>query len=296
MDDPPLVGEGRLASTRSVTYGALANRRGVSMFFVVSKVFWGLAQPVSLIFLLLLAGWLLALRGRRRLGLLIGALGLLLFAASSFTTMGVLLIEPLEDRFARPAALPPVINTIVMLGGATSGRVSTARQVAELSEAGDRLTETLWLAMHYPEARIVLSGGAGLLVADGEPEAETAARFFESLGIARERLVLESVSRNTDENAELTKAMLGDTPGVVALVTSAFHMPRSVGLFRKGGVEVVPWPTDYRSAGNEGVGLDIVNPILNLTTTGVAMKEWIGLAVYHWTGRIDELLPAQFSN
>jgi len=266
------------------------------MFFVVSKVFWALAQPVSLIFLLLLIGWLLTLAGRRRLGLASGALGLLLLAVSSFTTLGALMIGPLEDRFARPQTMPPVVNTIVMLGGATSGRVSTARQVAELSEAGDRLTETLRLAMHYPEARIVLSGGSGLLVADGEPEAETAARFFEGLGIARERLVLESMSRNTDENAELTKAMLGDAPGVVALVTSAFHMPRSVGLFRKVGVEVLPWPTDYRSAGDEAIGLDIVNPALNLTTVGVAMKEWIGLAVYHWTGRIDALFPAQLSN
>ena len=296
MDHLPLAGEGRLAWAWPVPYGALAIGWGDRMFFVVSKVFWGLAQPVSLIFLLLLVGWLLTLRGRRLAGLATGALGLLLLAASSFTTLGVLLVEPLEDRFVRPPEMPAEINTIVMLGGATSGRVSTARGIAELSEAGDRLAETLRLAEYYPEARIVLSGGAGLLVADGEPEAETAARFFTELGIAPERLVLESASRNTDENAELTKAMLGDDPGVVALVTSAFHMPRSVGLFRKVGVEVVPWPTDYRSAGNEGVGLDIVNPILNLTTTGVAMKEWIGLAVYHWTGRIDELLPAQLSN
>jgi uncharacterized SAM-binding protein YcdF (DUF218 family) len=266
------------------------------MFFVVSKVFWALVQPVSLIFLLLLASWVLLLRGRRRIGLGIGAVGLLLFALCGFTTLSVLLIQPLEDRFARPQTMPPVVDTIIMLGGATSGRVSTVRQVAELTEAGDRLAETLRLAQLYPQARIVLSGGSGLLVVDGEPEAETAARFFEGLGIARERLVLESESRNTDENADLTKAMIGDAPGVVMLVTSAFHMPRSVGLFRKVGIEVVPWPTDYRSAGNEGIGIDIVNPILNLTTTGIAMKEWIGLAVYHWTGRIDELLPAQLSN
>lgn len=266
------------------------------MFFVVSKVFWGLAQPVSLTFLLLLAGWLLTLWGRRRLGLASGAVGLLLLAACSFTTLGVLLIDPLENRFERPLTMPPDVDTIIMLGGATSGRVSTARRVAELSEAGDRLTETLRLAMHYPGARIVLTGGSGLLVADGEPEAETAARFFADLGIARERLVLESASRNTDENAELTKAMLGDTPGVVVLVTSAFHMPRSVGLFRKVGIEVLPWPTDYRSTGAATLGFNAVDPALNLTTAGVAIKEWIGLAVYHWTGRIDELLPDQLSN
>jgi uncharacterized SAM-binding protein YcdF (DUF218 family) len=266
------------------------------MFFLISKVFWALVQPITLIFLLLLAGWLLTLLRRRRLGLVMGAFGLLLFGASSFTTLGMLMIAPLEGRFVRPEVLPTSVDHIVMLGGATAGRVSTRRQIAELTEAGDRLTGTLWLAKLYPEARIVLSGGTGLLIADGEPEAETAARFFADHGIARERLVLEGESRNTDENAELTRLMLGDNPGAVVLVTSAFHMPRSVGLFRKVGIEVVAWPTDYRSGGDEGVGFDIANPVLNITTTGVAMKEWIGLMVYHWTGRIDDLLPAQRSN
>ena len=266
------------------------------MFFLISKVFWALVQPISLIFLLMLGGWVLTLLRRPRLGLVMGALGLLLFGASSFTTLGMLTIAPLEGRFVQPQVLPASVDHIVMLGGATAGRVSTRRQIAELTEAGDRLTGTLFLAQLYPEARIVLSGGTGLLIVDGEPEAETAARFFEDHGIARERLVLEAESRNTDENADLTKLMLGEHPGTVVLVTSAFHMPRSVGLFRKVGIDVIAWPTDYRSAGDEGVGLDIANPVLNITTTGVALKEWIGLLVYHWTGRIDEMLPGQLSN
>lgn len=266
------------------------------MFFLVSKVFWALVQPVSLIFLLMLGGWVLTLLRRRRLGLASSAAGLLLLGVCSFTTLGMLLIGPLEDRFTQPETMPAAVDTIVMLGGATSGKVSTKRQIAEFAEAGDRLTETLRLAMHYPQARIVLSGGSGLLVDDSEPEAVTAARFFEGLGIARERLVLEGESRNTDENAEFTQAMLGNNPGTVVLVTSAFHMPRSVGLFRKVGIDVVAWPTDYRSAGDEGLSFDIANPVLNIATIGVAMKEWIGLAVYHWTGRIDDLLPAQLSN
>ena len=266
------------------------------MFFIVSKVFWGLVQPVSLTFLLFFIGWLLVALRRRRAGLLFGAAGLLLFGLCSFTTLGALLIGPLEGRFVRPATMPERVETIIMLGGATAARVSTRRQIAELTEAGDRLADTLRLARLYPEARIVLSGGVGLLLNDGEPEAETARRFFVDQGVAPERLVLEGGSRNTEENADLTKAMLGDSVGPVVLVTSAFHMPRSVGLFRAVGVDVIAWPTDYRSAGDEGVGIDIVNPVLNLTTTGVAIREWIGLAVYFWTGRIADLFPAQDSN
>jgi uncharacterized SAM-binding protein YcdF (DUF218 family) len=262
------------------------------MFFIVSKVFWLLVQPVSLVFLLGMLSWILVANGRKRAGLAVSAVGLLFFGLASFTTAGVLLIMPLEDRFPRPKAMPDQISTIIMLGGATAGRVSTARGVVEFNEAGDRLAETLKLAQLYPQAKIVLSGGSGLLVANEETEAVTAQRFLTDLGVKPSRLLLEQESRNTHENAELTLAMLGGTEGNIVLMTSAFHMPRSVGIFRKAGLEVIAWPVDYRSAGNETAGIDIVNPVLNLTTTGVAIREWIGLAIYALTGRSSSILPA----
>ena len=71
------------------------------------------------------------------------------------------------------------------------------------------------------------------------------------------------------------------------LVTSAFHMPRSVGLFRKVGFPVIPWPVDYRTSGAEGIGLFRDNPADSLQTTTTAIREWIGLAAYWLSGRID---------
>lgn len=266
------------------------------MFFIISKIFWGIMQPLTLILLLMLAGWVLVLLQRRRLGLLAGGLGIVLLFITGFTTLGEVVISPLENRFVRPEVAPAEVDTIVMLGGATSGQVSTRREIAELTEAGDRLAETLRLALDYPRARILLSGGSGLLASDLEPEAETAARFFLGMGIARERLTLEGESRNTEENAELTKTLLGEQLGTVLLVTSAYHMPRSVGLFRKAGIDVVAWPTDYRTDGDAALALDIFNPVENLTTSTAAFKEWIGLAAYFWTGKTDALLPDQASN
>ena len=247
-------------------------------------------------FLLLLAGLALLWGGRRRSGGLLGVAGLAVLGLCSFTSFGFALIGPLEERFVRPSTMPAEVSTIIMLGGATLGRVSSARQLAELSEAGDRLTETLYLAQAYPQAKVLLSGGEGLLVANGEPEAITAQRFFERLGIAPDRLILEGKSRNTDENAELSRELIGNRPGAIILVTSAFHMPRSVGLFRAAGVDVVAWPSDYRSTGAEGFGIDIVNPVYNMETSSVAIREWIGLLIYRLTGRIAEVLPAQASN
>ncbi|MCR6671647.1 YdcF family protein [Devosia ginsengisoli] len=266
------------------------------MFYAISKVFWLLAQPVSLAFLFGLGALVLAVAGRRRSGLALGVLGLLILGVASFTNVGAVAIAPLEARFARPAELPERVDAIVLLGGATAARVSTARQVTETSEAGDRLIETIWLAQRYLEARIVLTGGVAAVLAGAESEAVTMQRLLLAFGIAPERVVLEGEARNTDENAEYTKALLGPAPGNVLLVTSAFHMPRSMGLFRKVGISAIAWPTDYRSTGTERFEFDVAEPIANLLTSSVAMKEWIGLVVYHWTGRIDDMLPGQASN
>lgn len=261
------------------------------MFFVLSKLLWLLAQPLSVVMVLIVSGLVLLWWRRRRLAVTALMLAALVQGVVGFTNLGYVLMQPLEDRIASPAAMPDQIGAIIMLGGATLARPSTARGTAELNDAGDRMTTTLWLARLYPDAKIVVSGGSGLLSDETESEAETARRFFEMHGIATDRLILEGESRNTEENVSLTRDLLGDVPRPLVLVTSAFHMPRSVGLFSAQGLEVVPWPTDYRTPGPLGFGVDIANPVQNLNVTTVAMKEWIGLAIYHWTGRIDEIFP-----
>ena len=262
------------------------------MFFVLSKLFWLMAQPLSIVFLLILVAVLAIFWGKRRLAVVALVLGLIVHGTVSFTNLGYLILQPLEDRFAAPATLPTAVDAIIMLGGATLERPSAARQIAELNEAGDRLTTTLWLARTYPEAKIVISGGSGALTDEGEAEATTAERFFLAFGIARDRLVLEGESRNTEENVAFTKALLGEGGGgQIVLVTSAYHMPRSVGIFEKASLSVIPWPTDYRTPGPQGFGFDIANPVQNLNVSTIAIKEWVGLLVYHWTGKTSALLP-----
>ena len=113
-----------------------------------------------------------------------------------------------------------------------------------------------------------------------------------ALGVEESRLVLENRSRNTYENAVFTREMVEPQPGETwLLVTSAFHMPRSVGLFRKAGFDVTPWPADYRTAGTERIGPAQDNVADSLQNLSVATREWIGLVAYRVTGRIDSILP-----
>jgi len=113
------------------------------------------------------------------------------------------------------------------------------------------------------------------------------------MGIPADRLTVEDQSRDTAENARFTKALVDPKPGERwLLVTSAWHMPRSVGCFRAIGWPVVAWPTDYRSAGPQDLTSLMPRASYGLTMVDVAAKEWVGLLAYRLTGRTDALFPA----
>jgi uncharacterized SAM-binding protein YcdF (DUF218 family) len=263
------------------------------VFFYLSKIFWFLAQPLNLAIFLLLLGLLAALFGRRRLAAIGPALGLMVLVLSAWTSLGAMMLNPLEERFKRPHVLPDHVDGIVLLGGGLEGRINQVRGGYEMNSGGDRFVETLFLAERYPDAKILISGGISTLFLGDEGDADTAVRFLSAFGIPRERLILENHSRNTAENAEFSKRIANPQPGETwLLVTSGFHMPRSVGLFRKVGFPVIPWPTDYRTSGAEGIGLFQDNPTDSLETTTMAIREWIGLFAYWLSGRIDTLFPA----
>lgn len=261
------------------------------MFFVVSKILWFLAQPVTLVFVLLVLALLLTF-GRRRLlqGLCLG-LAALILGLSAYTSLGYVALLPLEQRFERPAP-PAAVTGIIVLGGGMDTEINAIRLGYELNRSGDRFVEALRLAQIYPEAKILISGGSGALFPEGDTEAAAGARFFRELGIDPARIIEEDGSRNTDENVQLTKALVQPQPGDTwLLVTSAFHMPRSVGIFRKAEFPVTPWPTDYFTSGQDGFGLRLDQPAEGISVTTRAMREWIGLVAYWASGRTTELFP-----
>jgi len=266
------------------------------MFYPVSKLAVFLMQPSSIACLLIGTGLLLQ-RGdaRRRLGRRLAFAGLGFLLAAGLLPIGNALVLPLEERFARvrqPAPEDRVVG-IIMLGGFEDGWVTAGRGQLGLNEASERLTETMRLARKLPDARIVFTGGAGGGVINGSVDAATpVAQLLVDLGFARERIVLEAKSRNTHENATLSAQILKPRAGQRwVLVTSAYHMPRAVGIFRKAGFEVLPWPTDYRT---RGWG-DALRPFESIPDgfkrLDLAAKEWTGLLVYYLTGRTAELWP-----
>ncbi len=263
------------------------------LFFYVSKVFWLFFQPTRILFVLMLLGFLLTWRGRRRAGLLIGGGAALVFGLAVYTTLGALMLTPLENRFSRPDPAPAHVDGIIVMGGFSEPNLERARREIELDDAADRIIEGMRLARTYPDAKLVVTGGSGSLTGKSKPEAEKARDLLAALGFSGPRFLFETKARNTVENAVFTKELVQPKPGEVwLLVTSAFHMPRSVGSFRAIDFPVTPWPVDYRSHLPERFGLSMDTRDEALMRFGVAVREWIGLIAYRLTGKTDALLPS----
>ena len=126
-------------------------------------------------------------------------------------------------------------------------------------------------------------------------EADYATALFESLGVSRDRLTMERRSRNTQENAEFSTLAAPKSGERWLLVTSAYHMPRSIGLFRKAGFNVEAYPVDWRVGGRADLVTFSTIALDGLGRTNVAMREWMGLVAYWATGKIDRLLPGPTS-
>src|SRR5262249_12417166 len=222
------------------------------MFFVLSKVLGFFAIPSNLVVSIGVLGLLLLPTRFARAGRRLAFTSLALLAILGLSPIGNALIIPLEDRFPPWAAAGGAPAGIVVLGGALSPHVSAARSEVALNESAERLTAVADLARRYPDARILFSGGSGALIFEEGTEAEFAVRVLESIGVARARIALEDRSRNTVENAIFSKALANPKPGERwLLVTSGYHMPRAIGIFRKAGFAVEPYPVDWRTSGSD---------------------------------------------
>ena len=263
-----------------------------ALFFVLSKTLGILLLPTDFLIFVGIAGAILLATRWAPLGRRLMVASLLLLAICGFSPLGNWLLYPLESRFPAWDAARGAPDGIVVLGGSIDADVSAAHGVAVVRGAADRIVAAAALARQYPNARIVFTGGSSSLIANDPREADYAAEVFERLGVPRERLTMERRSRNTEENAEFTKAIAAPKNGERwLLVTSAYHMPRSVGLFRKAGFAVEPYPVDWRVGNRADLLRFSAFALEGLQRTDLAVHEWIGLLAYRLTGKTRRLLP-----
>ncbi|WP_257175636.1 MULTISPECIES: YdcF family protein [Bradyrhizobium] len=202
------------------------------------------------------------------------------------------MVQPLEDRFPAwvPGPVPP--TGIIILGGATKPAISAFRGLPTSDLGIDRLITGAKLARRYPTARIIYASGNPELWPSTIREADYAVQILADLAVPKDRVQIEGDSRNTAENAAFSKTLASPAPGERwLLVTSAYHMPRAVGLFRAAGFPVEPVPTGWLTAGHTA-WVDFGNFASSMLLVHLASREWVGLAAYRALGRIDSLFPA----
>jgi uncharacterized SAM-binding protein YcdF (DUF218 family) len=261
------------------------------VFFIVSKIAWAFLSPANVIIFASFLGALFLIFNRISAAkkLLIPT-GLIAFTIMAYPVSDYLM-EPLEKRFAKPETMPYEIDGIIVLGGGEELARSLSWNTAELGIAGDRYIGAAKLASIYPRIPIIFSGGSGdPRLQNSGGEAAIAKQLLTSVGVPEYRLIIESESRNTFENFVNTKPLLPKADGKYLLVTSAFHMPRAVGVAQMQGINLVPYPVDYRTHSEDYRKFNF-NLYDNLKSLEPAWKEWIGLTVYWATGKTERIFP-----
>jgi uncharacterized SAM-binding protein YcdF (DUF218 family) len=259
--------------------------------FTISKVLWWFVEPTNLVFLALAAGAVLLWTRWTRFGRRVVACVTAVLLAVAILPLETLLIEPLENRFPTVRTIPDSVTGAIVLGGSVNQLITVARDQAALTGAAERMTEFVAIARRRPDLKLVFTGGSGRINHQDVKETIVARRLFSELGLDIGRIVFEDQSRNTRENAANSYALVAPGPGERwLLITSAMHMPRSVGCFRRVGWSVVPYPVDYQTKGDGhlGTGFSLGS---GLTTLSIAAREWLGLAAYWFMGWTDAFVP-----
>ncbi len=258
-----------------------------TFLFILGKLVGVAVRPDTWLIIAVGAVVVASWRGRLVLARRMPTALLIALLALAVLPLGDLALRPLEARYPPAPAISGQVDGIVVLGGAESIALTRLWGPVQLNDAAERMTETLVLARAYPQARVVFTGGSGALrnafetrPARGQP----VARLFADLGLERGRLTLETASRNTAENARLSRQMV--EPGADEtwiLVTSAFHMPRALASFQAEGWPgtLVPWPVDHRG----GHLVADWNLSGQLTKLQIAVREYIGLLGYRLAGQ-----------
>jgi uncharacterized SAM-binding protein YcdF (DUF218 family) len=255
--------------------------------FMVKKFVALFLYPVGLCLGILILGlFCLWATRRQRLGKMLVTLGTVLLLLCSTSLLSSWLLVPLEQRY--PALLHPETVSwgskdsispkwIVVLGGGhqSDPRLPANSQIS--SPALERVVEGVRLHKAVPGSKLLLSGGA---VFDPVPEAEVMGQVAALLGVKPQDIVLESDSRDTAEEAEIIAKMIGREK--FFLVNSAAHMPRSMALFRRRGLEPIPAPADFQVKNTRSFDPGRFFPsVWSLAQIQIAVHEYLGL-VWAW--------------
>lgn len=258
----------------------------LAMFFYVSQLFSFLVMPLTVILIFLISGFLVKSVAWKKRLTGIGILMLLIFTNNALSTS---VINAWEPAFITIKTLPEYEIGIVLTGVTNINKTADDRTFFD--KGADRATHAVQLYKEGKIKRILITGGQGFRPRNNQKEAILLANFMITAGVPERDIIIEDEAKNTWENALFTKRILEkrrENPNQrFLLITSAFHMKRAEGCFRKIGLQVDPYPVDYYGNDNPFNIRSLIQPSPNsLTLWHKLTKEWIGILVYKMAGYI----------
>ncbi len=258
------------------------------MFLFLSKVLPLFLYPLGLASILLLIALILWWKRSRWTPYpVLLALIIILVASNTWVSHG--LIYSLESQIT-PSLDIPKADAIVILGGATKSPVEP-RPMVDINEHGDRLLYAVKLYQEEKAPLIIAAGGRISWSGNTRSESEDMAELLQLMGIPANVIIQEPNSLNTYQNAvNVRQILVNQGINRIILITSAFHLPRSLLIFKKLGIEAIPAPTDFWVTEDEappsleGTILGFLPDAHRLSLTTLALKEYIGMIVYRLRG------------
>ena len=255
------------------------------MFFYLSKMLWGLFNPVNILVIFLLIGIFFQLINKK-IYKKIHQINFIFFILIVFLPTGTYLLWKLENTFPKPEIVNNNIDGILILGGGIDEFMTHEHKQIILNDRIERITESAKLIKKFPNAKIIFSGGNGTFSKPEIKGSEIAKIFYKELGVDTSRIFFEDKSRNTYENFVLSKNLIGNTEKEKwLLITSAYHMKRAMGVAQKLNLNLIPYPVDFMLNKNFSwkFWYHKIYFLKNMSDFQLASHEYIGIIAYYLT-------------
>jgi uncharacterized SAM-binding protein YcdF (DUF218 family) len=257
------------------------------LFFILSKIIWFVLAPLNFVTICATLGLLFFRLKKPCAATAFFVASMAIFLLVGILPIGANAVHSLESRYSKPATMPAHVDGILVLGGAVESGASQISHMTEFNDAADRVNAALILSRRYPDAKIVFSGGSGRLIHNERIDSIDMRIFLKDMAFNSSKVIYEDQSRTTSENLINSKNILRPKPGETwILVTSAWHMPRAMGVARKLGWGLIPYPVDYRGPGRYLWVPHKFDVLENFYMGDLALREMIGIAAYRMNGKI----------
>ena len=259
------------------------------MSFYLSKILWLMLNPYNFFIFVNLIIIFLYIFKFKIISITLFLINFIFLLTISIFPIGNLLIHKLEKEYHFSTQVPDIMDGILILGGATSHLLFREFNQVSVNGSAERLIESVKIIRKFENAKIVFSGGSGVLDMPDFGHSDSAKFFYETVGIDTQRIIFENISRNTYENILLSKDIVNPkNTEKWLLITSAFHMKRAILVGKKLEWKLIPYAVDFKTP-KEIKFKPSFNLLSNLASFQQASHEWLGLLSYYFMHRTEKI-------